>query len=53
MDPYVIQQLFIARRDDLTREADESRLARESHESEPSARPSPRPARNRRLSFAR
>jgi hypothetical protein len=54
MDPYIVNQLFIDRRNDLVREADESRLARDAHEeSQPEPRPSSRPARARRLGFAR
>jgi hypothetical protein len=54
MDPYIVNQLFTDRRNDLVREADESRLARDVHEeSQPEPRPSSRPARARRLGFAR
>jgi hypothetical protein len=54
MDPYVINQLFTDRRNDLIRDADESRLARDAHEdSQPAPLPAPRPTRSRRLSFAR
>jgi hypothetical protein len=54
MDPYTIQQLNKAKHDDLVREADEWRLAHESHEdSRPAAPPIPRPRTARRLGFAR
>jgi hypothetical protein len=54
MDPFIVNQLFIDRRNDLVREADESRLARDVHdESQPEPRPASRPARARRLGFAR
>lgn len=44
MDPYTINQLFIARRDDLVREADESRQARATKDVDNETRPAPRPA---------
>lgn len=54
MDPYIVNQLFTDRRNDLVREAEESRLAREGREeAQPEPRPTSRPARARGLGFAR
>jgi hypothetical protein len=54
MNPYVIEQLMASRHDDLVREADESRLVRESRDGHDQAAPKPasRRARSRRLSIA-
>ncbi len=41
MDPYVIEQLMNARRDDLVREADESRLVRDVRDRRDEAPPRP------------
>lgn len=54
MDPYVIEQLMAARRDDLVREADESRIVREVRDTRDEAPPRPASggARSRRLRIA-
>jgi hypothetical protein len=54
MDPYVIAQLMSNRHDDLVREADESRLVRQSRETRDEVAPKPAAggARSRRLSIA-
>jgi len=50
MDPYAIRLLTTARHDDLVREADESRLARDTHEeSRPAPKPAPRGVRRLRI----
>lgn len=51
MDPYVIEQLMTARRDDLVREADEARLARDLRDETP-REPAPGRTRTRRLGIA-
>jgi len=57
MDVYSAYAIASSRRDDLAREADESRLARRSRdtqdESAPAPRPAPRVVRARRLGIAR
>ena len=57
MDVYSAYALANTRRDDLMREADQSRLARRSRdthdESSPAPRPAPRAVRARRLGVAR
>jgi hypothetical protein len=54
MDPYVIEQLMTARRDDLVRDADESRLVQEVREAQDEAPPRPASggARAKRLRIA-
>ena len=54
MDPYVIEQLMSARHDDLVRDADESRLVRQTRDGrdEPPAKPASGGARTKRLSIA-
>lgn len=54
MDPYVIEQLFTARHDDLVREADEYRLVHDVREGreKPPERPASGGARTRRLRIA-
>lgn len=54
MDPYIVDQLFASRHDDLVREADEARLVRDvrdTHEEIPE-RPSSGGARTRQLRVA-
>lgn len=57
MDVYSAYALAGTRRDDLVREAEESRVARLARESRDESRPAPRPAarsaRARRLGIAR
>lgn len=54
MDPYVVDQLFASRHDDLVREADEARLVRDVRDvhEEPPERPASGGARTRRLRVA-
>ncbi|HYQ66707.1 hypothetical protein [Actinophytocola sp.] len=56
MDPYIVQHLFTARHDDLVRQAEDSRIARESRDSHDESRPAPKPAsrdsRSRRFRLA-
>lgn len=50
MDPFAIHQLTTARHNDLVREANESRLARDTHvESRPAPKPAPKGARRLRI----
>jgi hypothetical protein len=54
MDPYTMHQLTTSRHEDLVREADESRLARQARDSHEESRPAPAPrgAGARRLRIA-
>ena len=56
MDPSTIQHLFTARHTDLVREADDSRIVRETRESReesrPAQKPAPRDSRSRRFRLA-
>jgi hypothetical protein len=54
MDPYTIHLLATARHDDLVRDADESRCARQARDTHDESRPVPEPAprRARRLRIA-